>query len=364
MYKNELKALKKAGRFRERKLFSEGLVDMASNDYLGLSHNKKQFKKAVKLVQKYDTLTSKASILVNGYHPIHQKFEETIAKQNGFEEGLVVGSGYLANMALIEALVRKGDMLFMDEEYHASGVMAAELLGDRVVKFKHNDVSDLAQKLEQYPAKRQIVAVEGVYSMGGDLCVKEIFTLTNEKKAILIVDEAHSAGVLGANLLGIFEHYHIEVNERHIKMGTLGKAYGSYGAYILSSSHIVSFLVNRAKPIIYSTAPSVFDTALALENMKYLRKKAKKYHKKILKRQREVRKILKIDCESLILPIEMVNNRDVLQMQKVLISQGYLIGAIRQPTVAKPILRVILNIDVPLKKIITVLASISHKTVQ
>lgn len=289
MYKNELKALKKAGRFRERKLFDEDLDDMASNDYLGLSNNKKQFNKAVKLVKKYDTLTSKASMLVNGCHPIHQKFEEMMAEQNGFEEGLIVGSGYLANMALIEALVRKGDMLFMDEEYHAFGVMAAELLGDRVVKFKHNDVEDLAQKMARYPAKRQIIAVEGVYSMGGDLCSQAIFALADETKAMMIVDEAHSAGVLGKNLLGNFEHYDIDINERHIKMGTLGKAYGSYGAYILSSSHIISFLVNRGKPIIYSTAPSVFDTALALVNIKHIQEHAKKYRKKIDKRLATIR---------------------------------------------------------------------------
>ena len=115
MYENELKALKKAGRFRERKVYDVTLEDLASNDYLGLSTNKKQFKKAVKLVNEYTIQSSKASMLVNGYHPIHRIFELEMAEQNGFEEGLVVGSGFLANMALIESLVRKGDMLFMDE---------------------------------------------------------------------------------------------------------------------------------------------------------------------------------------------------------------------------------------------------------
>jgi 8-amino-7-oxononanoate synthase len=364
LYENELKALKRAGRFRERKIFDENLEDLASNDYLGLSSNKKQFKKAVKLVNEYDTLTSKASMLVNGYHPIHQLFEETMAEQNGFEEGLVVGSGYLANMALIEALVRKGDILFMDEKYHASGIMAAELLGDRVVKFKHNDVEDLAQKLEQYPAKRQIIAVEGVYSMGGDLCVKEIFTLAEAHKAMMIVDEAHSAGVLGLNLLGVFEYYGIQINERHIKMGTLGKAYGSCGAYILASSGIISFLVNRAKPIIYSTAPSVFDTALAYINIKHIRKNTEKYRKKILARQIMVRKKLGIYCESLILPLEMADNEKTQWMQKGLMAQGYLVGAIRQPTVKKPMMRVILNLGVSLKKTHHAIALINHNKIQ
>ncbi|NOR55097.1 MAG: aminotransferase class I/II-fold pyridoxal phosphate-dependent enzyme [Sulfurovum sp.] len=364
MYENEIKALKKAGRFRERKLFSDDLVDLASNDYLGLSHNKKLFKKAVKLVTKYDTLSSKASLLVNGYHPIHKDFEETMAKQNGFEEGLVVGSGYLANLALMDALVRKGDMLFMDEEYHASGVMGAALVKERVVIFKHNDAQDLAEKLAAYPGKRQIIAVEGVYSMGGDLCVKDIFTLAEEKEAIMIVDEAHSAGVLGENLLGIFEHYDIAINNRHIKMGTLGKAYGSYGAYILASSHIVSFLVNRAKPIIYSTAPSVFDTALALVNMKHIRKKAKTYREKINARQALVESSFGLVCASLIVPLEMPNNTATQEMQAALIAKGILVGAIRQPTVEKPIMRLILNVSVSLTKIQEALALIDHNRVK
>ncbi len=364
MYENELKALKKAGRFRERKVFDVTLDDLASNDYLGLSRNKKLFKKAVKLVDEYTTVSSKASMLVNGYHPIHKMFEQEMAEQNGFEEGLVVGSGYLANMALIEALVRKGDMLFMDENYHASGVMAAALLGDRVVKFKHNDVNDLRAKLEKYPAKRQIIAVEGVYSMSGELCVKEIFALADEKKSMMIVDEAHSAGVLGLKLLGIFEYYGIQINERHIKMGTLGKAYGSYGAYILASSHIISFLVNRAKPIIYSTAPSVFDTALAYVNMKYIRKNATQFSQKILQRQMLIRKELGFVCYSLIVPMEMPSNKDTLWMQNGLMEQGYLVGAIRQPTVERPMMRVILNLSVSVQKLRHVLALIRHNLVQ
>jgi 8-amino-7-oxononanoate synthase len=364
MYSNELKALKKSGRFRERKLFDDNLVDMASNDYLGLSNNKKQFKKAVKLVKKYKTLTSKASMLVNGYHPIHKKFEERMAKQSGFEEGLVVGSGFLANMALIDALVRKGDMLFMDEEYHASGMMATEAIKERVIFFKHNDVEDLKEKLKAHPAKRQIVAVEGIYSMGGDLCDKAIFELCDEVKALMIVDEAHSAGVLGKQLLGIFEYHNITIHERHIKMGTLGKAYGSYGAYILASSHLITFLVNRAKPIIYSTAPSVFDTALALVNMQTIQKHAKYYRKKIDVRQQIVQSMLDIECESLIVPVTMPDNASTLEMQQELIAYGYLVGAIRQPTVARPIMRLILNVSMGKKHLIHTLALIRENSVQ
>jgi len=342
MYQKELNALKKVGRFRQRKIWDSSLIDFASNDYLGLANDKKQLKKALKLIDKYDSHAPKASMLVNGYHEIHEQFEQTLAGLNGFEEGMIVGSGFLANMALIEALVRKKDMLFIDEDYHASGMMATGLLGDRVIKFRHNDPHDLENKLKLHKSSgRKIIAVEGVYSMSGALCDRAIFDLTDKYEALLIVDEAHSSGVIGKNLLGIFELYDIEPQENHIKMGTLGKAYGSYGAYILASSHILSFLVNRGKPIIYSTAPSVIDTALALVNIETVAKKSSKYYDKIQKRYEIIEKYLGVKSQSLILPIQMYTNSSVIEMQKELIKKDFLVGAIRQPTVKKPILRVI-----------------------
>ena len=341
MYQKELNALKKAGRFRQRKVWNKNLIDFASNDYLGLANNKEQLQKALTLLSEYDNHAPKASMLVNGYHEIHERFEQTLAKLNGFEEGIVVGSGFLANISLIEALVRKKDMLFIDEDYHASGMMSTGLLGDRVVKFKHNDPNDLEEKLKLHSGGRKIIAVEGVYSMSGALCDREIFSLADKYDALLIVDEAHSSGVVGKNLLGIFELYDIKPHERHIKMGTLGKAYGSYGAYILASSHIVSFLVNRGKPIIYSTAPSVIDTALALVNIEYVAKNTYDLVKEIKLRQEVVKKSLHLTLDSLILPIVMQNNEMVLTYQKTLEEKGYLVGAIRQPTVSKAILRII-----------------------
>ncbi|NOZ90873.1 MAG: pyridoxal phosphate-dependent aminotransferase family protein [Epsilonproteobacteria bacterium] len=342
MYQNELKALKKANRFRERKIFDNTLIDFASNDYLGLAHNKKQFKKAVKMVSEFDAHAPKASMLVNGYHEIHDGFERIIAFLNGFERGLVVGSGFLANMALIDSLVRKKDMLFIDEEYHASGMMATGLLGDRVIKFKHNDPNDLEDKLKKSDAYRKIIAIEGVYSMSGEICSREIFDLADRYEALLIVDEAHSSGVIGDSLLGVFEYYGITPQNNHIKMGTLGKAYGSYGAYILASNEIISFLENRAKPIIYATAPSVFDTALALVNIEMISNNSSEFKKEIQKRQKIVKKVLDIDLKSLILTIPVPNNEMALKLQEALmVKRGYLVGAIRQPTVSKPILRII-----------------------
>ena len=342
MYQTEINALKKANRFRQRKIFDDNLIDFASNDYLGLANNKKQFKKAIKWVSRYNTFAPKASMLINGYHEVHEDFERALAFINGFEAGLAVGSGFLANIALIEALVRKKDMLFIDEEYHASGMIATRLLGNRVVKFKHNNANELEEKLKQYNMGRKIIAIEGVYSMSGELCNRNIFELANRYNALLIVDEAHSSGVVGESLLGVFEYYGVTPQPNHIKMGTLGKAYGSYGAYILASQEIISFLENRGKPIIYSTAPSIFDTALALVNIQEVANNSKKYYKKIKQRQKIVKKILDIELKSLILPILVPTNEIALKVQEALmVKQNFLVGAIRQPTVSKPILRVI-----------------------
>ncbi|RLA73730.1 MAG: pyridoxal phosphate-dependent aminotransferase family protein, partial [Epsilonproteobacteria bacterium] len=144
----------------------------------------------------------------------------------------------------------------------------------------------------------------------------------------------------------------------HIKMGTLGKAYGSYGAYILASREIISFLENRAKPIIYSTAPSVFDTALAWVSVKHISKHAKKYHSQIVARQRMIELTSGIKSDSLIVALKYASNDEVIRCQKELIAEGFLVGAIRQPTVNQPIIRLIPRLGVPkrsLRKVLEIL---------
>ncbi len=349
-YEKELKTLQKVNRFRQRKLYNEDAIDLASNDYLGLSSNKKLLKKAYKIVQKHSTNSSKSSLLVNGYHKIHQKFEKKLCKLNNFESGLVVGSGFLANIALIESMVRKGDILFIDEDYHASGILATKLAQGNIVFFKHNDYDDLANKIKIHNAKnRSIIAIEGVYSMGGDIAPKEFYKIANKNNAILIVDEAHSSGVIGDNLLGWYDYWNIKIKPNHIKMGTLGKAYGSYGAYILASQHIIQFLENRAKAIIYTTAPSLFDIALGYENLKYIIKNKTEIKKNIKQYQELIYETFKLDIKSLIVPLVINDNKKVLTIQEDILNEGYCIGAIRQPTVAKAIIRLILKLDVEKK---------------
>ena len=340
-YKNELKALKKSGRYRTREVVDNTLFDFASNDYLGLSHNKELHKQTAETLSNLPYHSTKASLLVNGYHQIHKDFEDSLCEVNGFEAGVIVGSGFSANIAMIEALVRGDDTLFMDEKYHASGILASNLNGMDVVVFKHNDAKELQTALKNSNAKRKIVAIEGIYSMDGDLCNREIFQICDDENAILIVDEAHSSGVVGEKLMGVFDLYNITIKPNHIKMGTLGKAYGSFGAYILASSHIIEYLINRAKPIIYATSLSLYDTLLAHNSLKYIIENREFLQSEIKKRQKIIKTILDIEVAGLIVPIYIGDNKKVIEIKNRVLEKGYAIGAIRQPTVPKAIIRII-----------------------
>ncbi len=345
-YENELKALKKSGRFRVRELLDTTILDFASNDYLGLSELKELHKATCQEMDKLRCHSPKASMLVNGYHQIHKDFEDALCEANGFEDGVVLGSGFNANIALIESLLRKGDILFMDERYHASGVLATNLEHVEVVFFKHNDMDELKELFAKFPhAKRKIVAVEGIYSMDGDLCDKEVFEICENENTLLIVDEAHSSGVVGDKLMGVFDYYDIKIKSNHIKMGTLGKAYGSFGAYILASSHIIEYLINRAKPIIYATSLSLYDTLLAHNSLRYILKNAKSLQQEIKQRQQIIKEILDIEIDGLIVPILIDDNKKVIEIRDSLFKEGFAIGGIRQPTVDRAILRVITRLS-------------------
>ena len=341
MYANELEALQKANRYRTRHLYDASLCDFSSNDYLGFAHYKALFERAITQVGMYETHAPKASLLVSGYHPIHLELEEFLIRQMGFEAALVCGSGFLANFSLIEALPRKKDLLILDEEYHASGIVASKTVDANVLFFRHNDANHLESLLNEHAHNRAIVAVEGIYSMSGDLLNPDIFTVADHHNALLIVDEAHSVGVVGEHLRGIFDLYNITPKPNHIKMGTLGKALGSYGAYILCSEHILEFLCNRAKAVIYTTAPSLFDIALAYQGFLYLLTHDKELGQAIKKRQDIIKEMLGYSIQGLICSYKVPQASDVLVVQQMLLKEGFLVGAIRPPTVKEPIIRLI-----------------------
>ncbi|GAB6045891.1 pyridoxal phosphate-dependent aminotransferase family protein [Caminibacter profundus] len=343
MYQKELNILKIKNRLRERKIYDENIIDLASNDYLGLAEDEEILDKAYFHAKKFLSHGAKASMLVNGYHPVHKLLEETLKKLNNFEEAVIVGSGFLANMALF-TLGRKGDLFLVDSEYHASGIVGSSLTGAQVRFFEHNSFDDLLQKSKDYKKfKRVFIVVEGIYSMMGDKVKKEITSFAQEI-GYLIIDEAHSVGVAGNKLMGITDEYNLNPNKT-IKMGTLGKALGSYGAYILAKKEIIDFLINRAKSIIYTTALSPIDTLLGLYAIEKIQNNLDKYKIEIKNRK------LTFNSDSLIKIIPAISNKVLLRKQKALLQNAQvLVGAIRPPTVKTPIFRIIMrtniNIDI------------------
>ena len=334
MYKKELKVLQKKGRLRKRKLYNN-FIDLASNDYLCLSENKIIRKKAFEKAINLPSHGAKASILVNGYTSVHKEFEEYLCSLNNFESAIVLGSGFLANLALFE-LVRKKDLALIDEEYHASGILGSRLTQGEIRFFKHNDLNDLKEKSKDYQNFNRIfVFTEGIFSMRGDKVKKEI-TDYAQKIGTLVIDEAHSVGICGDKLLGITEEYNLNPNKT-VKMGTLGKALGSYGAYILANKEIIEFLINKAKSIIYTTALSPVDILLAKYALEEIQKNLSFYKDKINN------KMLVFQTKSLIKIIKAKNIDELMSKQKELQKQNILIGAIRPPTVKTPIFRIILR---------------------
>lgn len=364
-YNNELKALQRAGRYRERAIENPSLIDAASNDYLGLAHVTELHYKACETLNAFPSQAPKASMLVGGYHPIHRMFEERLYTANGFEAGIIMGSGFNANVGLIESLVRKGDTLLIDEEYHASGILGTRICEGEVIFFPHNDAEFLENELKRPRKGRVLIAVEGIYSMSGDAVSREIIELSIRYETLLILDEAHSSGVIGERLLGILDHYRIAPTLLMIKMGTLGKAYGSFGAYVLCSGHIESYLINRAKNVIYATAPSLYESARSFHAFDYIQTHAALLKHRIEERRQLVKNILGIDLPGLIVPVVIDDNRRVIELQKHLASEyGISVGAIRQPTVNKAIIRFIARTDLELETVETVCRCLTDVRVQ
>ncbi len=337
-FQKSLEALAKKGRLRSKRFLPKNAIDFASNDYLGFKKDKKSFEKAVSALKKEGLFAPSASQLVYGYQNSHKKLEKTLLKLHGFEDVLIVGSGFLANTALVSTLAGHNDLVLMDEEYHASGIASLPISKAKYELFRHNDATDLEEKLKNAKANRVFIFVESVYSMIGDILPKEIIEAADRYGAYLVIDEAHGYGVIGPNLGGIYDFYGIAPKAKHIKMGTLSKAIGSYGAYILASKEIISFLINRAKSVIYSTALSPIDAEVANKRIKKIAKNSQTLRKKLDTRLSICSEIL---GKEFLTPIIMIETKNAENIHKKLAKMNVIVGFIRPPTVKTPSIRLI-----------------------
>jgi 8-amino-7-oxononanoate synthase len=240
--------------FRELKT-TEGLIDFCSNDYLGLARSQVLLELISERCNEIGSLNgSTGSRLISGNFKHTEEVESMLASIFKSEAALIFNSGYSANLAIFSSLPQKGDTLLLDELVHASIKDGARLSFANRFTFRHNDVNDLESKLKRATG-RKFIAVESVYSMDGDECpLTDIVKLARKYDAYILLDEAHSTGVVGAGGGGIAHALGLE-EDIHVRVFTFGKAMGIHGACVAGSKALREYLINFARPFIYTTAP-------------------------------------------------------------------------------------------------------------
>ncbi|MDY0301698.1 MAG: 8-amino-7-oxononanoate synthase [Trichlorobacter sp.] len=238
---------------------------LCSNNYLGLAEHPALKEAAIKAVQQSGN-SSSASRLVSGSLPLHDQLEEAVASWKGTEAALIFNSGYAANTGIISALAGKGDLIFSDRLNHASIIDGAMFSGAKLIRYPHNDTNTLAQLLAKHETNGlRLIVTDTVFSMDGDLAkLQQLTRLAKEHNTLLMVDDAHGSGILAEEGRGCC-HLLGEQGGVHLLMGTFGKALGSFGAYLATSHLIRDYLINRARPLIFSTSlpPSVLAASMA-----------------------------------------------------------------------------------------------------
>jgi 8-amino-7-oxononanoate synthase len=242
---------------------------LCSNNYLGLADHPRVRQAAADAAMRWG-VGAGASRLVSGTMTIHRRLEEHLAEFEGSEACLLFGSGYLANLGVVSALTEAGDVVLSDELNHASIVDGCRLSRAETIVYRHCDVEHLEWGLRQVGDRRALIVTDSVFSMDGDVApLTEIVELARRYDARVVVDEAHATGALGPGGRGAVAGAGL-CDEVDVVVGTLGKALGSYGAYVCCDRVLADYLVNRSRPLIFSTAPPPPAVAGALAALELL----------------------------------------------------------------------------------------------
>lgn len=301
-------------------------ISFCSNDYLGLAHNKSVKKAAINAIKKYG-FGSGASRYVTGNNELHLKLEKKLAELKNADAAIIFGSGYLSGIGIIPALVEDGDLIVADKLIHSSLLDGCKLSGAKLMRFRHNEI-DHAKEILQKERKnfnKCLIITETVFSMDGDLGkVNELLELAKNFEAFLLSDDAHGIGIIKQKF---------KKSDLHIHAGTLSKAVGGYGGYVSSSKLIIDYLRNFAKSAIYSTALPANILAGNLKALEII-SKDKKLGNKALENANYFCSLLKLPkAQSAIIPIIIGDASKTLAISRKIKDHGFLISAIRPPTV-------------------------------
>ena len=320
------------------------LVNFSSNDYLGLSQHPAVKEGSARAIERAGASAS-SSRLICGNSDLHEGLEAALAQLKGKEAALTFASGFSANLGLLSSLVGPGDHIFSDALNHGSIVDGCRLSRAAAAVFRHNDLNHLEELLKDCSGPgRRLVVSDSVFSMEGDLAdLPGLVSLCRRYDCRLMLDEAHATGVLGSRGGGLVEHYQdrgaARPDEIELLMGTLSKALGSFGGFVACSGAVRDYLINKCRPFIFATAlpPAVAGAALA--GLELIRPPSK-VRERLLSNMRLMRNRLArngLGCDqgqTSIFPVVLGSEDRALQVSRQLIDRGFLVAAIRPPSVS------------------------------
>ncbi len=314
------------------------LVDFSSNDYLGLASHP-ALARAMSASAADSGAGSGASHLITGHGRQHAQLEEELAAFTQRERALLFSTGYMANLAVMAALAGRSERVLLDRLCHASLIDGARLSGATLVRYAHADAAEAARLLESDPLHTALLATDGVFSMDGDLApLPELARCARAHDLWLIVDDAHGLGVIGAHGGGALEHFALGSDAVPVLVGTLGKAFGSFGAFVAGSAALIEFLIQKARTYVYTTAlpqPVAAATRAALaiaRNESWRRERLAA----LIVRFRAAAHTLGVPLSASTTPIQPVvlgSPTGALAAQRELAAAGFWVVAIRPPTV-------------------------------
>lgn len=336
-------------RYRQRKTLQspqgvEVLVDgkrclgFSSNDYLGLANHSAVITAFQQATNQYG-VGSGASHLVSGHGAEHQALEEELAEFTGRPRALLFSTGYMANVGVIRALMGQGDLVVQDKLNHASLLDGGFLCRAQFERYAHADITAAQTLLADNNGQRKLLATDGVFSMDGDLAdLPALADVADQNNAWLLVDDAHGFGVLGKTGRGIAEHFDMDINRLPILVGTLGKSFGTFGAFVAGSEALVESLIQFARTYIYTTAlpPAVAAATRAalklIDSESWRREKLQRLIAHFQQGAAE-RGIPLMASPTPIQPVLIGDDAYVIKIGEYLLKAGFWTGAIRPPTV-------------------------------
>ncbi len=325
------------------KINGQTVINFSSNDYLGLA-NHPSIKSAIKqALQDGVGIGSGAAHLVTGHHTQHKLLEEELADWLEVERVLLFSTGYMANLAVQQTLMQKGDLIIGDKLNHASLIDGALQSSASFKRYPHLDMNALEKRLQANLPNNNacLISSDGIFSMDGDIApVDTMQKLSQKYQSWYLLDDAHGIGVFGKHGKGCFEHFNCTQDENSILMATLGKAFGTSGAFVAGSETLIETLINFARPYIYTTAMSPIMAVASRAALKcVMQADAERDHLRLLIQHfREGAKILGLklgNSSSAIQPILLGDANTALNWSESLKQQGFWVGAIRPPTVPK-----------------------------